>query len=300
MRVVIFLFLSLLSGKSFSQYSYFPFQLYNYDYSLVNPAYTDNYIHKATIIGKTYGFPYSFENDNSLQFLFSYDLFLKNQNIGAGAMLYRDKFGSQTNLYFSIPIKYRFVINKDFKVSAAVRSGIHRQTIDFSQYTAVTPEDPILNLGNETQYRPYSDLAVHFNFKNIHGGISLIDAISGKFDFGLGNLVAKKNPAYYSILLGTGFKLNSSLKSEHSVLAIKKNRFLLDLNNTLIIKDLIVFGISVQSESRFSNPNNADRFHLRFNGGISLRNRLKLICTFYETRVQRGGFRGELMLQGRL
>jgi type IX secretion system PorP/SprF family membrane protein len=106
-------------------------------------------------------------------------------NSGFGAYIVNDKLGPQNNLEAQASYAYHLGI-KESKLSIGVRVGIYSQTINFDQYRATDPNDPLLNAtGKQSQVRPDLAIGAFLRKEKYYAGVSFSHLIKSEFDFGL-------------------------------------------------------------------------------------------------------------------
>ena len=104
-------------------------------------------------------------------------------NSGFGAYVSNDKLGPQNNLEIQTSYAYHLGI-KESKLSFGIRAGVYSQTINFNQYKATDPGDPLLNAsGKESQVRPDLAMGLFFRKEKYYVGASFNHLIKSTFDF---------------------------------------------------------------------------------------------------------------------
>lgn len=117
-------------------------------------------------------------------------------NSGFGAYILNDKLGPQNNLEAQATYAYHLGI-KESKLSFGIRAGLYSQTINFNQYKATDPNDPLLNAtGKESQIRPDLSAGVYFRKEKYYIGASFNHLIKSTFDFGMSQRNALKSHVY--------------------------------------------------------------------------------------------------------
>jgi len=93
-------------------------------------------------------------------------------NSGFGAYIVNDKLGPQNNLEAQASYAYHLGI-KETKLSVGVRVGVYSQTINFDQYRATDPNDPLLNAtGKQSQVRPDVAVGAFLRKEKYYAGVS--------------------------------------------------------------------------------------------------------------------------------
>lgn len=117
-------------------------------------------------------------------------------NSGFGAYILNDKLGPQNNLEAQATYAYHLGI-KESKLSFGIRAGLYSQTINFNQYKATDPNDPLLNAtGKESQIRPDLSAGIYFRKEKYYIGASFNHLIKSTFDFGMSQRNALKSHVY--------------------------------------------------------------------------------------------------------
>jgi type IX secretion system PorP/SprF family membrane protein len=167
----------------FSQYMYN--DLYN------NPAYSG--VMGVTNLSLIYrsqwtGYTGTFDAGGAPNsFLASFNTPIFSIRSGAGFYFVNDIVGNKNNIQFMGSYAYHLGVGNG-KLSLGVRGGIYGQSIDFSQYRAVDPRDPLLAFGKESQYRPDMGVGIYYKAEKYYGGVSLNHILKAEFDFGSDSL----------------------------------------------------------------------------------------------------------------
>jgi len=170
-------------------------------------------------------------------------------NSGFGAYVVNDKLGPQNNLEAQASYAYHLGI-KESKLSFGLRAGIYSQTINFNQYKATDPNDPLLNAtGKESQVRPDLAMGVFFRKEKYYAGVSFNHLIKSTFDFGLSQRNALESHMYvtggyfYDLNFDVRFQFMSLVKTDFT-----KTSF--DVGGIAYFKDTMWGGLSFrQSEA---------------------------------------------------
>ncbi len=170
-------------------------------------------------------------------------------NSGFGAYIVNDKLGPQNNLEAQASYAYHLGI-KDSKISFGVRAGIYSQTVNFSQYRATDPNDPLLkSSGKESQIRPDLAAGVFFRKEKYYAGVSFSHLIKSTFDFGLSQRNALKSHVY--LTGGYFYDLNFDLRLQFmSLIKSDFTKTTIDVGGIAYFKDTMWGGLSFrQSEA---------------------------------------------------
>lgn len=164
-------------------------------------------------------------------------------NSGFGAYILNDKLGPQNNLEAQASYAYHLGI-KESKLSIGVRLGMYSQTINFDQYRATDPNDPLLNAtGKQSQVRPDLAVGAFFRKEKYYAGVSFNHLIKSEFDFGLNqrNALASHLYAtggyYYDVNFDLRFQFTGLVKTDFT-----KTSF--ELGGLAYLKDTMWGGLS--------------------------------------------------------
>ncbi|PZR33630.1 MAG: hypothetical protein DI538_17765, partial [Azospira oryzae] len=170
-------------------------------------------------------------------------------NSGFGAYIANDKLGPQNNLEAQASYAYHLGI-KESKLSLGMRVGLYSQTLNFDQYRATQPGDPLLNAsGKESQVRPDLAVGAFFRKEKYYAGVSFSHLIKSEFDFG----VSQRSPLqshlyvtggyYYQMSFDLRFQFSTLIKSDFTKTSA-------DLSALAYFKDTMWGGLSFrQSEA---------------------------------------------------
>lgn len=170
-------------------------------------------------------------------------------NSGFGAYIVNDKLGPQNNLEAQASYAYHLGI-KESKLSFGLRAGLYSQTINFNQYRATNPDDPLLDgRGKESQVRPDVAMGIFFRKEKYYAGISFNHLVKSTFDFGLSQRNALQSHMY--VTGGYFYELNFDLKFQ--MMGLVKSDFTktsFDVGGLAYFKDTMWGGLSFrQSEA---------------------------------------------------
>ncbi len=181
----------------FSQYMFN--DLYN------NPAYSG--VMGVTNLSVLYrsqwlGYSGTFDEGGApTSFLASFNTPIFRLRSGAGFYFVNDNIGPQNNIQFMGSYAYHLGVGNG-KLSIGVRAGIYGQSIDFTKYRAVNPDDPLLLNGKESQYRPDMGVGIYYKAEKYYGGVSLNHLLKSEFDFGSDSL---KNALVNNMVINGGY-----------------------------------------------------------------------------------------------
>jgi len=170
-------------------------------------------------------------------------------NSGFGAYVLNDRLGPQNNLEAQASYAYHLGI-KESKLSFGLRAGLYSQTINFNEYKATDPNDPLLNAtGKESQVRPDLAMGIFYRKEKYYAGVSFNHLIKSTFDFGLSQRNALQSHMY--VTGGYFYELNFDLRFQFMTLVktdFTKTTF--DVGGIAYFKDTMWGGLSFrQSEA---------------------------------------------------
>jgi len=197
---VIFLF----GGETFAQQN--PnFSQYMFNKLYFNPAYSGvEGVSKVSLLYRDQWFGYqpTFDEGGAPKTtLFTFTAPILRFRSGVGFYVMDDQLGPQNNLEIQASYAYHLVIG-EAKMSFGIKAGIFSQTIDFNQYRAIHPDDPLILEGKESQIRPDMGVGVHYQSEKYYGGIGLQHILKSQFDFGSDSL---RNPMENHMVATAGY-----------------------------------------------------------------------------------------------
>jgi type IX secretion system PorP/SprF family membrane protein len=174
---------------------------------------------------------------------------LFKMNSGVGAYIVNDRLGPQTNLEAQVSYAYHLAV-KDGKLSIGLRTGMYSQTIDWSMYRALDPNDPLLKDGAPTSQQRL-DLAagMYYRKEKFYAGVSFNHLTHANFDFDIGQRSALQTHMYFT----GGYYYDVSFDLRFQFMTLVKTDFTktsFDLGGIAYIKDTMWGGLSFrQSEA---------------------------------------------------
>ncbi len=199
--IVLLAVIKPVFGQQDPQFSQYMFNdLYN------NPAYSGVMgVTNLTMLYRSQWTGYTGTYDEGgapNSFLASFNSPVFKLRSGAGFYFMNDNIGPQNNIQFMGSYAYHLGVGNG-KLSFGVRAGIFGQSIDFSQYRAVDPSDPLLLNGKESQYRPDMGVGIYYKAENYFGGVALNHILKTEFDFGSDSL---KNALANNLVINGGYR----------------------------------------------------------------------------------------------
>lgn len=187
-------------GQQDPQFSQYMFNdLYN------NPAYSGvSGMTNLTMLYRSQwlGYTGTFDDGGAPNtFLASFNAPIYKLRSGAGFYFINDAIGPQNNIQFMASYAYHLAVGNG-KLSLGVRGGIFGQSIDFSQYRAVRPDDPLLLNGKESQYRPDMSAGIYYKAEKYFAGVSMNHILNTSFDFNVDDL---RNALENNVVINGGY-----------------------------------------------------------------------------------------------
>ena len=165
------------------------FSHYMFNGLFFNPAYAgmDGAMAKFSFLHRTQWLGYEAAgNDGALpqSNLLSFHAPLLKYQSGVGVVLMQDRIGPIYNYNARASYAYHFMVGEG-KLSLGLSGGVYAITMDFDQYRAINPDDPLIRKGSETDYKPDMAAGVWYESPKYYGGISMNHVIQSEFDFGI-------------------------------------------------------------------------------------------------------------------
>ncbi|NMM47148.1 PorP/SprF family type IX secretion system membrane protein [Marinigracilibium pacificum] len=195
----------LLANVSLAQQDV-PLSQFMFNKVYYNPAYSGvEGLTKFTALHRTQwaGYNTTFDGNggNPVTQMLTMNTALLKMSSGVGFYVVNDRLGPQSNLEIQGSFAYHLRVG-DSKLSFGVRAGAFSQTIDFDQYRAVNPDDPLLGSGKETQIRPDLSIGAWFQHEDFYIGVSSAHITEAEFDF---NVESLRNPIKTHLYLMGGY-----------------------------------------------------------------------------------------------
>ncbi|NJN40883.1 MAG: type IX secretion system membrane protein PorP/SprF [Flammeovirgaceae bacterium] len=217
MRKLVFIGLIFLAGQLYGQQDP-QFSQYMFNTLYYNPAYSGvDGVTKLTALHRSQwiGYQPSFGGGGApTTELVSMTSPIYKINSGFGAYIVNDKLGPQNNLEAQASFAYHLGI-KESKLSFGLRAGIYSQTINFDEYRATDPNDPLLqSSGKQSQVKPDLAAGLFYRATKYYGGVSFTHLLKSEFDFGLNQRNALETHMY--VTGGYYYDFNFDFKMQFS------------------------------------------------------------------------------------
>lgn len=170
---------------------------------------------------------------------------------GFGVYAVNDKLGPQNNIEAHAMYAYHLGL-KDAKLSFGVKVGFYSQSINYDQYRAIDPDDPLLSgrAGKESQIRPDLGFGMFYRAEKFYLGAGINHLTRAEFDFGI-NQARNALEHHLNFTGGYYYEVNFDLTLTPTVLVktdFKEYSF--DLGVIATLKDKMWGGLSFrQSEA---------------------------------------------------
>jgi type IX secretion system PorP/SprF family membrane protein len=170
---------------------------------------------------------------------------------GFGVYAINDKLGPQNNVEAHAMYAYHLGL-KDSKLSFGIKVGFYSQAINYDQYRAIHPDDPLLGgrEGKESQVRPDVGFGLFYRAEKFYLGAGINHLTRAEFDFGI-NQARNALENHLNFTGGYFYEVNFDLTLNPTVLVktdFKEYSF--DLGVIATLKDKMWAGLSFrQSEA---------------------------------------------------
>lgn len=170
---------------------------------------------------------------------------------GFGVYAVNDKLGPQNNIEAQAMYAYHLGL-RDSKLSFGVKVGFYSQAINYDQYRAIHPDDPLLSgrQGKESQIRPDVGFGLFYRAEKFYLGAGMNHLTRAEFDFGI-NQARNALENHLNFTGGYFYEVNFDLTLMPTVLVktdFKEYSF--DLGVIATVKDKMWAGLSFrQSEA---------------------------------------------------
>lgn len=170
---------------------------------------------------------------------------------GFGTYVVNDKLGPQNNFEAHAMYAYHLGL-KESKLSFGIKVGVYSQAINYDQYRAIHPDDPLLagKAGKESQVRPDVGFGLFYRSEKYYVGAGINHLTRAEFDFGI-NQARNALENHLNFTAGYYYEVNFDLTLNPTVLVktdFKEYSF--DLGVIATLKDKMWAGLSFrQSEA---------------------------------------------------
>jgi type IX secretion system PorP/SprF family membrane protein len=287
-----FLILLGLCCERLRAQSYPAFDLYQYNYSLINPAYTGNEgSHKFSATGRGDNLgdtrPYT-------SWMLAYEAFIPRINSGVGVIYTKDNVGPYINQRYGLTYSYHFTLPDSSQLGLGINSSLDKSLIDFSRYRYQDPFDPI-SRDKLSDKRPSVGVGMWYKRKNWFAGFS-VDYLNRPTFFSDASLPQTLHERYQITLGYQDFQLGKHLSSTHSLNHSRYfEGYFTDWNNTVAYRNLLLLGLGYRLPKA-----GFEQGSFRINGGVRISSHFQLMSLVYMQKpkaYERRSLSGELLLK---
>ncbi|HZY82312.1 MAG TPA: type IX secretion system membrane protein PorP/SprF [Cyclobacteriaceae bacterium] len=263
--------------------------LYQYNYTSIAPTFAGQDGYKATVMG---GALVPNAGRALISGLVGFEGKIDGIDSGVGFNASVLQTSTRTMSYYNLLYNYSLNVGKN-KLIFGTTFGIHRETIHWDRYVALTPNDPLLNTPNKTiEQRLNVGLSTLFKTEKFFVGLS-VDNLSRSNQF-VGWLYEayRTNSPQLKVITGIDTRIADWLSSSHSLYVINTDKYLwVDINNSFLIRNWLIMGLNCGFDP------DGD-FLPRVNTGVRIRNVAKIVASVYSEDYNRGSmkFQGQLMM----
>ena len=287
MKRTLIISLLLVSGKILAQG--IQSELYQYNYSFVHPAFAGREGQKISMLGTTATYGQTFGDDKPTMVLMSYENYFEKVKSAVAVTGYSRRVGPLSLSSLAISYNYRFKVGASSELITSTRLHRHFYSASYN-FRSIDPSDPILN-ADYSASNWAADLGAMLQVKEFYFGLlanSLLHSNNTGDMIGAPNELRENSAA----IIGGSFVLGEHLKSQHSLyVPLDDEGCRIDLNNTLIIRDLFLAGLSIERSNQ--------TFFVRGNAGLKVKDYFQIVVLIYSDKrhhVDSPKFRGELLV----
>ena len=249
MKKIIVIVILFTTVKSYAQQDP-QYSLYMFNPMGVNPGYAGSrevlsavLVHRSQWIG--------LEGAPTTQTL-AINSPLKNKNMGVGFQLVNDNIGPRTTQTIAATYAYRIKVGTG-RLAFGLRGGILNYHYNWDKIEYKDQEDAIPTTAEESFIKPTFDFGIYFNTRTWYFGIAADHLNTAPYNL-LSNIDTTHSAARQNVNLtgtfGKAFILNDNLVLKTSILMrATKTAGNLDLNASLLLKNKILFGVSLRTSA---------------------------------------------------
>lgn len=174
---------------------------------------------------------------------------LKNKSMGLGLQVTNDKIGPRNVITATGIYAYRLKLGNG-KLAFGLKGGIQNYSYDWAKIEYKDAQDEIPNNAAGSFIIPTFDFGVYYNTNTWYVGVAIDHLNQAQYKVSSSTSTVGNPAKVYSHLnfnVGKAFVLNSNLVLKSSILARGdgQQNGNIDLNNTLLIKQTLAFGLTV-------------------------------------------------------
>ena len=181
-----------------------------------------------------------------------------SNKIGLGVHIINDHIGAQSQQGIFGSYAYRIKLDDKFKLSLGLAVGASYFTIDGTQLTMETQDDPAIPKTLQTKLRFDSKTGLFLYSDRFYAGFSVSDLLSDVFKSG--DLMVPTQARHYYLTSGYVFDLGEKFKFKPSFLIKEdfKAPTNVDLNAFFLYNERFWLGMSVRTGAKIFNTKNLD------------------------------------------
>ena len=184
---------------------------------------------------------------------------LKNKKMGLGLQIVNDNIGAHTNQTLKATYAYRLKMGRG-KLAFGLSGGIMNYSYDWAKVEYKEVDDAVPTTSAESFMIPSIDFGIYYNTRTLYIGLAAEHLNQATFDIsevepanslnaGEGSETSKKD-INITGTFGKAFVINDKLVLKTSVLTrLSSGGISMDLNGSLLIKNKILFGISLRQNA---------------------------------------------------
>jgi type IX secretion system PorP/SprF family membrane protein len=177
--------------------------------------------------------------DNPYSRLFSQSYEAAPPHHGLGFMVISDQAGPISTSNIDATYAYHLGISSNFNLSVGVEAGFNHTTLNTSELILENPNDPAINNGNNSQWKPDLGIGVWGYSSEYYFGISALQLLSQNLFFSTNNAYSQAKTVPQFFLTG-GFKVY--LTDDVTLLPSTLVKFISPLPVTYDINMKVTFG----------------------------------------------------------
>ncbi|MES2732594.1 MAG: PorP/SprF family type IX secretion system membrane protein [Bacteroidota bacterium] len=294
-----FLLFSLLVSHLTKAQSIPAFDLYPYNYSQINPAYTGAESRfKFAAQGRAHHWGTDF---SSSDWMLAGEVNLKKLRSGIGFMATQENNGlPYLKTRYSLNYSYAIPLKDSSQLRIGTNLSVNRLSIEYSKYDFENDHDIILykNGEKESGSRFNVGVGVWYSRRKLFAGLS-IDYLYQPTLTISDNLIAIQLKRNYQVVLGwKELTLSRQFSTTPSLnFSTHRGYWEMDINNTFAFRKIWLLGITYRTyDYEYIKPTS----QFIFNGGVKLLKHFQIMGTIYSTtpsNAYTSGFNGELLMK---
>jgi type IX secretion system PorP/SprF family membrane protein len=245
-KILIIIGVLILTGSLYAQQLPM-YSQYMFNRMLINPGVTgseENLPIQLAVRQQWVGF----EDAPSTQTLSAHYCF-ESYNMGAGAILFLDRFGHERRLGINLNYSYILEIFEETKLAFGLSFQAFQYQLDYTQLIALDELDPQLYGTRESKFVPESDFGVYMYHPDYFAGISANQMIGLPVKIAGEEVHMARMVRHFNLMGGYKFEINPEFELEPSTLV--KTTFKapsqLDLNVRAIYQKNYWLGVSYRT-----------------------------------------------------